>query len=241
MAASQQLRRELANASAPAARKAPPFGGYLIGGPASPPAGSRISNAFGGTPVLDPFREEELRRRQAEFGRVTHDIDLQNRWFAAPALAPEVVVGALDLFGIAGIEAVGSGYAQRPLNFPHREGWQKLPWKVRNALREAARRRWAEANGVKASELDAVVHHSTPLEWAHLFPEADPNRLASLWALPERAHQIANREWAAFSRTLDGRIPTQAEIMAAKLRIDRLVAPYVQRAGIPRPPPIKVD
>lgn len=237
MAGSQLVHRGVGAGPAPATRKVPPFGGYLIGGdPASPLPGSRISAAFGGAPVMDPYAEADLRRRQAEFGRVTREIDEQNSWFALPALAPEMAVGALDLLGIAGVEALGSGYARSPLNFPHREGWQKLPTAVRNALRAAARRRWADANGIKASELNAVVHHSLPLEWAHRFPDADPNRLAGLWGLRDNIHQIANSEWAAFSRALNGRIPTQAEIMAEKLRIDRLLAPYVQRSGIPRPP-----
>lgn len=34
-----------------------------------------------------------------------------------------------------------------------------------------------------------------------------------------------------------GRIPTQAEVMAVRLKIDRMVAPYLQRAGVSRPGP----
>jgi hypothetical protein len=72
--------------------------------------------------------------------------------------------------------------------------------------------------------MEAQVHHSDPLEWAHLKPNADPNRLANLWALRREAHDIATNAWSAFSRSLQGRVPTQAEIMEAKLRIDRMVA-----------------
>jgi hypothetical protein len=50
----------------------------------------------------------------------------------------------------------------------------------------------------------------------------------------EQAHTIATREWGAFTRSLEDRIPSQAELMEAKLRIDRLVAPYIRRAGLPR-------
>jgi len=102
------------------------------------------------------------------------------------------------------------------------------------ALRDAARQRWAQANGGRAIEMEAEVHHSDPLQFAHLKPNAEPNRLANLWALRPEAHQIANREWAAFSRALEGRIPSQAELMAAKLRIDKLVTPYIRRPGVPR-------
>ena len=104
----------------------------------------------------------------------------------------------------------------------------------KDALRGAARTRFARANGVSASEMQAEVHHSDPLEWAHLKPDADPNRLANLWGLRKEAHAIATREWGAFTRALEGRIPTQAEVMEAKLRIDRLVEPYIRRAGLPR-------
>lgn len=80
----------------------------------------------------------------------------------------------------------------------------------------------------------AEVHHSDPLEYAHLKLGADPNRLANLWGLRKEAHAIASREWAEFGRELNGRMPTQAELMQAKLRIDRMVELYIRRAGVPR-------
>lgn len=82
--------------------------------------------------------------------------------------------------------------------------------------------------------MKAQVHHSDPLEWAHLKPAADPNRLANLWALRAEAHDIATRAWAEFARQLNGRVPTLAEQMGAKLRIDRMVDAYIRRAGVPR-------
>ena len=85
--------------------------------------------------------------------------------------------------------------------------------------------------------MQAVVHHSDGLEYAHLKPNADPNRLANLWGVRPDAHPIANNAWAAFRAGLQGRVPTQAEIMATKLRIDRLIEPYLQRPGISRPGP----
>ncbi len=129
-----------------------------------------------------------------------------------------------------------------PLNFLEREAWQVRPAAEKlvrsaaktsdDALRRVGRARFAKANGKSASDMDAVVHHSDPLEYAFLKPNADPNRLASLWGLRSDAHQIANNAWTAFRTELRGRIPTQAEVMAAKLRIDRAVAPYIQRSGI---------
>lgn len=82
--------------------------------------------------------------------------------------------------------------------------------------------------------MKADVHHIDPLEWAHLKPGVDPNRLSNLSALRPEAHAIATREWISFKQSLAGRTPSLAELMGAKLRIDRLVAPYVRRAGVPR-------
>jgi hypothetical protein len=184
----------------------------------------------------------ELRRQQAAFANTTRQIDIHNSWFAVPALAPAVV--ALGL-GAAGEWATGEAApaaGRAVANFADREAWQRGAQKAaqalsdteKNALRAAARARLARANGISTSEMQAEVHHSDPLEWAHLKPDADPNRLANLWGLRGEAHDIATRAWADFSRALKGRVPTQAELMEAKLRIDRMVEPFIRRAGVPR-------
>ncbi|MDB5427768.1 MAG: hypothetical protein JWR47_225 [Phenylobacterium sp.] len=153
----------------------------------------------------------------------------------------------IALSGVApAVRAVESGL-KTPLNFLEREAWQGrsaveqaargLSDAAKAALRRQARDRFAQASGISASEIGAKVHHSKPLEYAHLEPAADPNRLANLWGLPDEAHQIASNEWTAFRAALKGRIPSQAEIMAAKLRIDRMVEPYLLRAGLSRPGP----
>jgi hypothetical protein len=184
----------------------------------------------------------ELRRQQAAFANTTRQIDIHNSWFAVPALAPAVV--ALGL-GAAGEWATGEAApaaGRAVANFADREAWQRGAQKAaqalsdteKNALRAAARARLARANGISTSEMQAEVHHSDPLEWAHLKPDADPNRLANLWGLRGEAHDVATRAWADFSRALKGRVPTQAELMEAKLRIDRMVEPFIRRAGVPR-------
>ena len=75
------------------------------------------------------------------------------------------------------------------------------------------------------------------LRFAHLF-RADPNRLANLVPLMREAHVIASRAEAEFVRVLAGRTPSQAEVMAHAMRLDKLIEPYVLRAGVARPPPI---
>jgi hypothetical protein len=188
-----------------------------------------------------------LRRRQAEFARVTNEIDRRNSWFAIPALAPAAAVLGLEAGAALTGRALASQLPRAPLSFLEREVWQaksageKVAQDVvrdaNNAVRRIGRARFAKANGQPASDLEAVVHHSDPLEYAPLKPNADPNRLANLWGLRPDAHQVANNLWTAFRTELKGRIPTQAEVMAAKLRIDRIVEPYIQRPGISRPGP----
>ena len=89
-------------------------------------------------------------------------------------------------------------------------------------------------NGIRARKMNADVHHSDPLKYAHPKPNADPNRLANLWPLRPEPHAIAGREWTKFRASLRGREPSPAEVMRDKLRIDRLVDAYIVRPGVPR-------
>jgi hypothetical protein len=197
---------------------------------------------YGSLYAPPPDDVAELRRQQAEFARTTREIDKQNSWLAIPALAPAAAVFGLEGTAAIAGRALGDEAIQGPLNFVDREAWQRgaqraaqaLSDAEKNALRSAARSKLARANGVSTREMQAEVHHSEPLEWAHLKPNADPNRLANPWGLRGEAHDIATRAWADFSRALKGRVPTQAELMEAKLRIDRMVEPFIRRAGVPR-------
>lgn len=209
---------------------------------AAPGAGQPISYGALRAPAPSDQELAELRRQQAAFGATTRKIDLGNSWLAIPALGPVATV--LGLEGVAAIagRALTAEGIEEPLDFVGREAWQggarkaaqALGTAEKNALRVAARTKFARANGISAREMEAEVHHSDPLEWAHLKPDADPNRLANLWGLRGEAHDIATRAWADFSKGLKGRVPTQAELMEAKLRIDRMVEPFLRRAGVPR-------
>lgn len=191
----------------------------------------------------------DLRRQQAEFGEVRRKIDLQNSWMAVPALAPVVVPLLAEGAGFLAARVAASPVRNAPLSFAEREvglaskprapvrpspGSQALSTAEKVVIRQGGRERLARANGISAAEMEARVHHSRPLAYAHVFPKADPNSLANLWALRDGAHKIASAEWTAFRAALKGRVPTQAEVMAAKLRIDRLVAQYIRRPGVPR-------
>jgi hypothetical protein len=182
-----------------------------------------------------------LRREQADFGQVTQDIDKQNSWLAIPALSPGALVLGLEGAAALGGRAVGSRALAGPLDFVEREAWQAnrragqaLTEQAKAMIRRAARLKLARANGISTSEMQAEVHHFDPLEWAHVKPNADPNRLANLGALRGEAHDIASKAWTEFRNSLNGRWPTQAELFEAKLRIQRMIEPYIRRAGVPR-------
>jgi len=183
----------------------------------------------------------ELRRQQAEFGRVTREIDKQNSWFAIPALAPAAVPLILEGGAALAARAAAPRALSGALNFAEREAWQgsqragqALTEEAKAALRRAARARLGRANNISASDMQAEVHHFDPLEWAHVKPNADPNRLANLGALRGEAHDIASKAWGEFRSALKGRLPTQAELHEATMRINRMVEPYIRRAGVPR-------
>ena len=216
----------------------------LAGGPTAPPSKAGGVITYGALRAPAPSDQDlaELRRQQAAFANTTRQIDIHNSWFAVPALAPAVVALGLGAAGEWATGEVAPAAGRAVANFVDREAWQRGAQKAaqalsdaeKNAFRAAARAKYTRANGISASEMQAEVHHSDPLEWAHLKPNADPNRLANLWGLRGEAHDIATRAWADFTRGLKGRIPTQAELMEAKLRIDRMVEPYLRRAGVPR-------
>jgi hypothetical protein len=212
--------------------------GALSASPA--PQGARYGQLY--APPANDL--SELRRQQAAFARKQHEIAWQNRWLAAPALAPVVA----PFLAEGGAAALSRGLARAastteatpgPLYLTDHEALQRAIRQAyttaeKNRLREQARLVFERANGISAKEMGADVHHSDPLQWAHLMPAADPNRLANLWALSPKDHNLATQQWRAFDRSLQGRTPSNAERMAAKLRIDRSVQGYVRRPGLSR-------
>jgi hypothetical protein len=213
----------------------------------NPSAGAPASQGDGpqfvptpGTPTL-----ATLRQQQAHFKQTQLDpMDKQNSWMAAIALAPAAFLGA-DLPA-----AFGLGSSTEPAvgltDFPELDSWlaqiekqiaRPLTTAEKNALRELGRQRWAQANGTWARDLGADVHHEDPLEWAHLNPEADPNRLSNLVGITPKGHVVANRAWTQFRLGLGNAEPTPAQVMAQKLRLNPQLEPYVVRPGLPRPAP----
>lgn len=204
-----------------------------------------------------PTQEDEmtkLRRKQAAFKDVVREESGRNWWMAIPALAPMAVPLMAEGAALLTGRLAASQLNRAPLNLLGREpGLAPKPPPARpgpaarpspkppadaeeRAIRRAARERYARAYGGRASDWAGQVHHRVALRFRKLFPNTDPNRLANLQALEEEAHIAVTQATEAWVRSL-GRAPTQAEVMAHTMRMDKLIEPYILRAGVPRPPP----
>ena len=92
---------------------------------------------------------------------------------------------------------------------------------AKDILRQSARDIWQARSGKKAIWDALQVHHRIPLEWAHLFPKADPNRIANLVGMNNANHSLATNAWNAWRRSLGGRTPSPAEVLQQALQIDK--------------------
>ena len=90
----------------------------------------------------------------------------------------------------------------------------------KDALRKAAREIWEKRTGRRAFWDGMDVHHRIPLEYAHLFPKSDPNRVSNLIGMTAANHTDVTNAWNAWKLGLKGRVPTQAEIVEQAIRID---------------------
>lgn len=99
---------------------------------------------------------------------------------------------------------------------------EKLSRESSDILRAEARDIWQATTGRRAIWDDLQVHHRIPLEWSHLFGRANPNRLSNLVGVDSATCTQISNAWAAWKRGLNGRTPTQAEVMEQALRIDKM-------------------
>lgn len=223
-----------------------------------PPAGRRVrspvreetvransSQSFGRF-TYEPQSAEQLapfRREQAAFDQGRRAEQARDWWFSIPALAPVALALAAESPALVGAvvrtltrPAVPIVAPLRPIPpEPPMRPSEPLSEAEKAAIRDAGRQRAARAMGVRASDLNAQVHHRISLHFQHLMARADPNRLANLQLLEQRAHSIASNEWMAFTRGLNGRTPSQAELVAEAMKVDKMIEPYLLRPGVPRP------
>jgi len=96
-----------------------------------------------------------------------------------------------------------------------------------SAFRRAAVRTWDALS--KMPRGDDHVHHRIPLEWAHLFPEMNPNRLSNLKLLPTEIHNGpggVSAIWSAFRNANRGRTPSPQEVLDKAAEIDARFGEY---------------
>jgi|GEM_PF-1466697 len=91
----------------------------------------------------------------------------------------------------------------------------------KDLFRGQARSLWERVTGATAGSKGLAIHHRIPVEWSHVFPKANPNRVANLIGVDTAAHKQINNAWTAFRNSLGGRTPRQAEVMRQALDIDK--------------------
>jgi RHS repeat-associated protein len=143
-------------------------------------------------------------------------------WWATAAVAVlPLASGSAVRVGkklIKGIDSVGQGgKVSRRVNA---KIWSDSP--LARTLRAEANDIYYQVNP-HLRGLGLQIHHRIPLEWAHLFPDADPNRLSNLVGVSRDIHDEIGRRWTAFRTKYHqlGRPPTAAEVQQQAAEIDR--------------------
>jgi Pretoxin HINT domain len=96
----------------------------------------------------------------------------------------------------------------------------KLTREGSDQLRDNARNIWQQLTGRRPIWDDLEVHHRVPLEWSHILPKADPNRVANLVGVNGKTHKQVTGLWGEWKRSLRGREPSQSEVIKHALSID---------------------
>ena len=87
----------------------------------------------------------------------------------------------------------------------------------KDQLRAEARDIWQDETGRRAIWDDMEIHHRIPLEYSHLFPNAEPNRLANLVGVGFDDHTAISAVWTG----LRGTNPSAADVMRTAIGIDQ--------------------
>jgi hypothetical protein len=173
----------------------------LRGAVASIPGVSDVDNALAGATGVDPITGDEL----------SPDDRL-------------ITVGAALVPGAAG------AVVRKADSFFSRMGGitRKLRQYEKAAYRAEARQIFKKAAGGAYGDIE--IHHRIPLEWAHLFPDADPNRLANLVGLDASTtvHDQIDRAWLDFRMSYRqlGRDPTASEVLSEAMQLDEQYGTY---------------
>jgi RHS repeat-associated protein len=114
---------------------------------------------------------------------------------------------------IRGIDTVVNGQRVRHIG-------SVLDIKAKKYLRKEAKNIYDKVYPGRRLIEQLEVHHRIPLEYAHLFPDADPNRLSNLIGLERETHDQIEGVWHQFRKALNGRTPTAAEVQRLAANID---------------------
>jgi hypothetical protein len=72
------------------------------------------------------------------------------------------------------------------------------------------------------------IHHRIPLQWAHLFPNTNPNRLSNLYVLPRYVHRaIVNPAWNAFFKS--NPLPSPSDVLKFAIEMNEIIAQFINR------------
>ena len=111
--------------------------------------------------------------------------------------------------GMAIIDILPAGkFISKPLKGP-----------AKKSIRKYARKIWDIYS--KYSRSGGQIHHRLPLEWAHLFPNLNPNRLTNLVWYDNATHKLVNNIWREFKRSLNGKTPTKKQVMEIVLKVEK--------------------
>jgi RHS repeat-associated protein len=96
----------------------------------------------------------------------------------------------------------------------------------KNKLRREAKLIYDYVNPGRRVAEKLEIHHRIPLEYAHLFPDSDPNRLSNLVGLTEPIHDQVEARWKQFAQNLGGISPNSAQVQRFAMEIDKEFSIY---------------
>jgi hypothetical protein len=96
---------------------------------------------------------------------------------------------------------------------------QRLSRDASNHLRTVAREIWEVRMGYRAWDRGLEVHHRIPLEYAHLFPQRNPNAASNLTGMSRTEHNRLHRQWDRWAAGISGQ-PTAAQVLEQVRRMD---------------------
>jgi hypothetical protein len=96
---------------------------------------------------------------------------------------------------------------------------------AKQELRKAAREIF-EFAGKNINRLE--VHHIIPLEWAHVFPNRNPNAAKNIIALDDELHKKVGKMWTSFRTQFKNQTPTPEQVIEQVKK----VSSYIGNRGV---------